>query len=41
MLERIAAGLAIDSAAIAAMGVGGLLADAPERPEPRRAPVAG
>ena len=40
VLERIAVGLAVDSAAIAAMGVGGLLADAPERPEPRRATVA-
>lgn len=38
VLERIAVGLPVDSAAIAAMGVGGLLADAPERPEPRRAP---
>ena len=34
VLERLLAGLAIDSAAIAAMGVGGLLPET-ERPEPR------
>ncbi len=36
VLERLAAGIAIDSAAIAAMGVGGLLKEMPGRPEPRQ-----
>ncbi len=39
VLERLAAGMQIDSAAIAAMGTGGLLPEA-ERPEPRAAAAA-
>lgn len=35
VLERIAAGLPIDGGVIAKMGVGGLLADTADRPEPR------
>lgn len=35
VLERIACGLALTSADIAAMGVGGLLKEIPSRPEPR------
>lgn len=35
VLERIAAGLAVTSEDIAAMGVGGLLKEIPSRPEPR------
>jgi molybdenum cofactor cytidylyltransferase len=35
VLERLAAGLAVDDASIAAMGVGGLLKEIPARPEPR------
>jgi molybdenum cofactor cytidylyltransferase len=35
VLERLAAGIAVDDAAIAAMGVGGLLKEIPARPEPR------
>ena len=36
VLERLAAGIPIDGAAIAAMGVGGLLKEMPGRPEPRQ-----
>ena len=39
VLERLAAGLDVDAAGIAAMGVGGLLPDA-ERPEPRAVAAA-
>lgn len=39
VLERLLAGLSVDSAAIAAMGVGGLLPET-ERPEPRLSPEA-
>ena len=35
VLERLLCGLEVDSAAIAAMGIGGLLHDTAERPEPR------
>lgn len=35
VLERLLCGLEVDSAAIAAMGIGGLLQDTVERPEPR------
>jgi molybdenum cofactor cytidylyltransferase len=35
VLERLACGLPVDGAAIAAMGVGGLLKEIPSRPEPR------
>ena len=35
VLERLAAGLAVGSAEIAAMGVGGLLKEIPQRPQPR------
>lgn len=35
VLERLAAGIAVDGAAIAAMGVGGLLKEMPGRPQPR------
>lgn len=35
VLERLAAGIAVDSAGIAAMGVGGLLKEIPQRPQPR------
>ena len=34
-LRRVAAGLPLDGAAIAGMGVGGLLAEIPSRPQPR------
>jgi molybdenum cofactor cytidylyltransferase len=37
ILERLFAGCAVSSAAVAAMGVGGLLAEIPTRPRPRRA----
>ncbi|MCB1884043.1 MAG: molybdopterin-binding/glycosyltransferase family 2 protein [Geminicoccaceae bacterium] len=37
VLERLAAGLPVDGAAIAGMGVGGLLAEIPSRPQPREA----
>lgn len=36
VLERLAAGLKVDGPAIAAMGVGGLLKEMPDRPQPRR-----
>lgn len=36
VLERLAAGIPVDSDAIAAMGVGGLLKEMQERPHPRR-----
>lgn len=39
VLERLVAGIAVDSAAIAAMGEGGLLAEA-ERPQPRQTRAA-
>lgn len=35
VLERLAAGVAVGSAEIAAMGVGGLLKEIPQRPQPR------
>ncbi len=44
VLERLAAGLAVTDADIAAMGVGGLLKEIPQRPQPRAgraAPPAG
>jgi molybdenum cofactor cytidylyltransferase len=42
VLERLLAGLPLDSREIALMGVGGLLEEAGERPEPRiRVPAAG
>lgn len=36
VLERLSAGLAVKGEAIAAMGVGGLLKEMPDRPHPRR-----
>ena len=39
VLERLAAGLAVDSEDIAAMGVGGLLKEIPIRPQPRGVPT--
>ena len=36
VLERLAAGLSVDSRTIAHMGVGGLIDEIPERPTPRR-----
>ena len=39
-LNRLLAGLPLASAHIAEWGVGGLLAEAPERPQPRQAPAA-
>ena len=36
VLERLAAGIPVDGAAIAAMGVGGLLKEMPGRPQPRQ-----
>ena len=36
VLERLAAGLAVDGDAISAMGVGGLLKEMPGRPQPRQ-----
>ncbi len=36
VLERLAAGLPVSGADIAAMGVGGLLKEMPDRPQPRR-----
>lgn len=36
VLERLAAGLPVEGDAIAAMGVGGLLKEMPDRPQPRR-----
>lgn len=39
VLERIAAGIAVTSADIAAMGVGGLLKEMPGRPHPREKPA--
>lgn len=36
VLERLACGIRVDGAAIALMGVGGLLKEMPERPQPRR-----
>lgn len=43
VLERLAAGLPVGDAEIAAMGVGGLLKEIPQRPQPRAgtAPVPG
>ncbi len=40
VLERLVAGLPVDDAAIAAMGVGGLLKEIPQRPQPRAGRVA-
>ena len=37
VLERLAVGLKVTDADIAAMGVGGLLKEMPDRPHPRRA----
>ncbi|WP_035259469.1 NTP transferase domain-containing protein [Actibacterium mucosum] len=39
VLERIVAGLSITTGDIAAMGVGGLLKEIPQRAQPRRAPL--
>lgn len=39
VLERIACGLAVEGCDIAAMGVGGLLKEIPQRPHPRRGPA--
>ena len=36
VLERLSAGIGVTSDDIAAMGVGGLLKEMPERPQPRR-----
>jgi molybdenum cofactor cytidylyltransferase len=36
VLERLAAGLDVTDGDIAAMGVGGLLKEMPDRPHPRR-----
>jgi molybdenum cofactor cytidylyltransferase len=36
VLERLAAGIDVTDADIAAMGVGGLLKEMPDRPHPRR-----
>ena len=36
VLERLAAGIKVDSDTIASMGVGGLLKEMPNRPQPRR-----
>ena len=36
VLERLAAGVDVTDADIAAMGVGGLLKEMPDRPHPRR-----
>lgn len=36
VLERVACGLAVSDATIAAMGVGGLLKEIPQRPQPRQ-----
>ena len=36
MLERLAAGITVDGASIAAISVGGLLKEMPGRPEPRQ-----
>ncbi|MGF1446079.1 MAG: NTP transferase domain-containing protein [Pikeienuella sp.] len=41
VLERLAHGRAVDTAAIAAMGVGGLLKEIPSRPAPREGGGAG
>jgi molybdenum cofactor cytidylyltransferase len=38
VLERVACGVAVTSADIAAMGVGGLLKEIPTRPQPRARP---
>jgi molybdenum cofactor cytidylyltransferase len=39
ILDRLVAGVAVDSAAIAGMGVGGLLMEIPTRPQPRERPA--
>jgi molybdenum cofactor cytidylyltransferase len=41
VLSRIACGLAVTGADIAAMGIGGLLKEIPSRPMPRSGPRAG
>lgn len=41
VLERLAAGLTVSGGDIAAMGVGGLLKEMPDRPHPRRSREAG
>ncbi|MEM6408855.1 MAG: molybdopterin biosynthesis protein, partial [Pseudomonadota bacterium] len=38
VLERMACGLEVTDADIAGMGVGGLLKEIPQRPQPRRGP---
>ncbi len=40
VLERVACGLEVSSGDIAGMGVGGLLKEIPQRPQPRRGPGA-
>ncbi len=40
VMERIAAGIPVDSSSIARMGVGGLLSEIPSRPRPRELPPA-
>ncbi len=40
VMERIAAGVPVDSSSIAQMGVGGLLSEIPSRPRPRELPPA-
>lgn len=39
ILDRLVAGVAVDAAAIAGMGVGGLLMEIPTRPQPRERPA--
>lgn len=41
VLERLACGVAVGDADIAAMGVGGLLKEIPTRPQPRARPIKG
>ena len=41
VLSRVACGIAVTSADIAAMGVGGLLKEIPTRPQPRQRKPAG
>ena len=41
VLSRVACGIPVNSADIAAMGVGGLLKEIPTRPQPRQRKPAG